>query len=156
MTATVEADIVVVTAPEVRKARRAADPPGTEREFGYVVAHGHDGTRHELWATSEPAKAALAKLGKGDPASVRGELAGRRRRGDYHDQRRIVRLALGGLPATESAGQGDDDGDACRRRGRRSRMARKNRSRISELSSDLKLYFISANQSFVRTRVSRV
>jgi hypothetical protein len=73
MSAVVEADIIIVTAPEKRMGRRAGDP--TEREFAYAVARGDDGTRHELFAFTPTAMAALGKLGKGDPASARGEIA---------------------------------------------------------------------------------
>jgi hypothetical protein len=76
VTATVEADVILVTAPEVRKGRRVADPPDSpEREFAYVTARGADGTRWEMFGITATAMAAIGKLGKGDAASVRGEFA---------------------------------------------------------------------------------
>jgi hypothetical protein len=72
---TVEADLVISTAPEVRVGRRPGDPPGSQSESatswpGAPMARGTN-----LWALTPVTMAALAKLGPGDPASVRGEFA---------------------------------------------------------------------------------
>jgi hypothetical protein len=71
----VEADVIISTTPEVRTGRRAGDPPGSLSEFLFAVARLADGTRVEAWALSEAAKAALGRVGKDDPALVRGTFA---------------------------------------------------------------------------------
>jgi hypothetical protein len=73
----VEAQLTITSAPIERVGRRATDPPLKIRNFVFATARGGDlsPVRWSIYAFTPTARAALAKLGPGDVATVMGLLA---------------------------------------------------------------------------------